>query len=882
MLIKVVSLLAALYLRAAYVIDVDEDFPPTTSPEGDQDSSHPAVLTECNSSKSDEDSNNTHASGDLTGIPEGCFKESDQSSEDGGEVPSATTPARYGQESCQESSQGKFQENCHENSQGKCQDSCQDSFQPTVTLSSSVGVPPDPQECTKKMLRGEKNSCKNNLNENVTTASIDKPVPNKNNFRQDFLNFYHTLIGKGFNRSKADQKEAEDKFYGRGEKECKEKDKHDPKVKSTLPDDCFVKDKEISQNPLSVAKEESRFPNEVTESEEEYDKTTWGMEKHHLIMRNGGSISLLGGLDGLDSINSVRNFDGVNTMSTTDSVSGVSRDVSGPSAKSGSSSSSDGKSGGGSNGSSSPNVDSSILNVDDSGVNLGGGSPSMGSSLSLDSITPNMGSSLSLDSISPSIGITLSLDSSTSSIGSTMSVGNISTSSSDSGSRTYHDKMLTHLFSLAILFYSNKTYFEEMAKKLPENYYLSYKELQQNMNRKYENNFTEIYEDFYALEKKKNPIEEKGIEKYYYAFNRLVYTLLLFLYGILQKEDALHLSFESLPLEYRLRRQELMEAITKSTPSDMNDIYFTTYKFFDSMCTCLDLSSCFNFNYLGKKIFNNLDQKGNPQRKITLEVKKINEYMTNIHSDIVEYITDLNSYFKEFVDYATRENLFCEPVSYCYSLFLDYYLSTMDQLMDHLNIHLRYPVNKESQENLSHIYKEIKTHTDNLGCTMRSFYFKNSIKSDPELSISSFFTDSKFRFLLADKYVSKKYSDFIALMLSIIDYLRVLVASLTSLVTLQTVHALLLDTENENIKYVDAMKALRYLTKYLSDKNSIFAAPGRRSTSGQKHEEKGTEEEGKKKEGKGKEEKGKEEKGRENKTKEAKLNQTKLKPTEPI
>ncbi|ANQ06128.1 Uncharacterized protein PCOAH_00005410 [Plasmodium coatneyi] len=392
------------------------------------------------------------------------------------------------------------------------------------------------------------------------------------------------------------------------------------------------------------------------------------------------------------------------------------------------------------------------------------------------------------------------------------------------GNKTYYEKMLMHLFSLAILLYSNKSYLEKMASQLPQEHYLCYKDLQQNMNRIYENNFTQMYEEFFHLEEKEKLIEQRGIEKYYYAFNRMVYTLQFFLYEILQKEDALHRSFESLPVEYGLQRNELVDTVTKSTPSHMDDIYFKTYKFFDSMCSCLDLSSSFNFTYVGKKMPKNLNEEGSFHRKIPLEMKKINEYITNTHNNIVEYIKDLSSYFKKFFDYAAGENLFCEPVLYCYSLFLDYYLSTMDQLMVYLNLHLKHPINKESQESLSHIYKEIKTHADNLGCTMRSFFFKKNIKSDPELSIISFFTDSNFRHRLVDKYNNEKYANFISLMLSILGYLRVLVASITSLVTLQTVYALLVDTENGDIKYVDAVKALSYLTKYISHSSSLFAA----------------------------------------------------------
>ncbi|CAA9986509.1 erythrocyte vesicle protein 1, putative [Plasmodium knowlesi strain H] len=389
----------------------------------------------------------------------------------------------------------------------------------------------------------------------------------------------------------------------------------------------------------------------------------------------------------------------------------------------------------------------------------------------------------------------------------------------------YYERMMTHLLSLAILFYSNNSYMEKMATQLPPNHYFLYNFLQQDINGLYENNISQICEDFYEVEKKEKTIESKGIEKYHFAFNRMECTLNSFLDEILRKMDSLHLSFESLPIEFSLRRNELIDEVIKSTPNEINDIYLITYKFFDSICSCLDMTSSFNFNYVSKKILSNLNGEGNFHRNVILEMKKINYYITNIHNNIVEYIKDLNSYFKNFFDYAARENLFCEPVLYSYSLFLDYYLTTMDQLMIHLNLHLRYPVSKDSQTSLNHIYKEIKTHANNLGCTIRRFYFKRNIKSDPEFSIIPFFADFNFRLRLADMYNNEKYANFIPLMINIIDYLRALVASIVSLVMLQTVYALLVDTENGHIKDVDAVKALTYLTEYMSHNSSLFAPP---------------------------------------------------------
>ncbi|GAB64764.1 hypothetical protein PCYB_031770 [Plasmodium cynomolgi strain B] len=801
MLNKVVWLVAPLYLRSAHIIDVYEDFRATTPHEGDRHSSHPRVLTECISSNCNDDSKKRHAGEDLTEIPEECFNESDPSDEDGGEGPSSTLPAKEGQENCQDSYQDSYQDGY----QDGYQDSYQDSFQPSVTLSNSVGVPPDPHEFKKKLFKGgENNSSKKKLKENVITPSTDEPVPNKNNFRQDFLNFYCALIGKDFNRSKVDMKAAKNKLDGGWEKKCKEKLKHDSKVRSTSTDECLAKNKEISQNSSSVGKDESSIRNKVSELEERYAKRKWGLQKFHLSMQNGGSsssdssVSSLSGLGGLGDLGSVNKLGHANSVSSEVSGSSGGRSESAGEGSSGGSSGSSGRSSGGSSGGSARSR----------GLNLEGGSPSIGSARNFERSSPNV------DSRMPSVD------------NRRYSSTNSRTSSAI-GNRKYYDKMLSHLFSLAILFYRNKPYLDKMARQLPQKYYLSYKGVQQNINRLYENNFTQMHEDFYELEKKKNPIEKKGIEKYYYAFDRTVYTLLFFLYEIQQKEDALHRTFESLPIEYKLRRDELVDSVTMSTPSDrMKDIYFTTYNIFDSINTCMDSSSRFNFNYLGKKILNNLNEEGgNVHNRASLEMKKINDYMINTQNDIVEYIKELSSYFKQFVDYATLENLFCEPVLYCYSLFLDYYLGTLDQLLDHLNIHLKYPVNKESQESLSHIYKEIKAHADNLGCTMRCFYFKKSIKPDPELSIISLFTDSKFRLGLVDKYVNKKYSNFISLMLKMMGYFRVTVASLTSIVTLQTVHALLLDTENGNIKYVDAMKALTYLTKNISHNSSVLADP---------------------------------------------------------
>ncbi|GAW79279.1 hypothetical protein, conserved [Plasmodium gonderi] len=394
--------------------------------------------------------------------------------------------------------------------------------------------------------------------------------------------------------------------------------------------------------------------------------------------------------------------------------------------------------------------------------------------------------------------------------------------SMSSENKAYYDRMMTHVFGIATLFYSNKSYLDKLSKNLPKEYLTCYENFVKNLNNIYENNLTHEYGEFYDLENKEKPIQEKGIEKYYYAFNRTVYTFLFFLYEILQKEDALHLSFEMLPMEYKLRNDELIDTIMKSTPTSMDDIYFTSYKFFDSMCTCFDICSCFNINYISKKLINNLNDKHKSNNTVSSELKKINEYMSNTRNDIKEFIKDLNAYFKQFFDYASQENLFNETVLYCYSLFFDYYRGMIDKLIDNFNIHLKFPINKKAQSDMIPIYNEIKMHANNLGYNMRSFYLKNNIKPDHDMLINSLFSDNAFRLRLIDKYAKSRYANFIFLLLNMMGYLRILIVSVNSFLYLQNVHALLLDVQNGNINFDDAVKALKYLTKFLLRNSFIF------------------------------------------------------------
>ncbi|SBT31159.1 erythrocyte vesicle protein 1, putative (EVP1) [Plasmodium ovale wallikeri] len=398
--------------------------------------------------------------------------------------------------------------------------------------------------------------------------------------------------------------------------------------------------------------------------------------------------------------------------------------------------------------------------------------------------------------------------------------------SNTSINRTYHDKMLSHLFGLAILFYGEKMNISKMSKKLPKDYYECYKEVMQNISNIYENNFTHVYDEFYDIDKKNKPLNQTGIEKYYYAFNRIVYTFLFFLCEQLQKEDALHLLFQFLPMDFELYRDELIERVTKTSPSNMNDIYYTSYKYFDSMCTCFDLSTCFNFSYISNTLVNNLKKKNVPNN-VAVELSKINEYISNAYIDIVEYIKDLSTYFKLFFDYADKEGLFSEPVLFCYSLFFDYYLDVIDVILDQLNIHIKNPINDKSEKELLYIYNQLKIHHNNVGSTIRCFYFKNNLKYDPLNLIESLFSDNAYRLLIADKYMANRYTDFIYLMLNIIDYIRVLVASVTVFLNLQTVASLLSNVDNGRINFYDAMKFLSYFTKYQNSNISVFKPTNR-------------------------------------------------------
>ncbi|SBS91895.1 erythrocyte vesicle protein 1, putative (EVP1) [Plasmodium malariae] len=325
------------------------------------------------------------------------------------------------------------------------------------------------------------------------------------------------------------------------------------------------------------------------------------------------------------------------------------------------------------------------------------------------------------------------------------SISSISDSSNMDYNKTDYDKVSSHLFGLSTLFYKEKIDIVNMSKKLTKDYLKCFKELSKSISDICENNFTHSYEEFIEIDNKMNPLNENKIEKYYYAYHRIVYTFLFFLHEILQKQDALQLSFESLPLYLQLDKQGLVENIMQTEP-----------------------------------IINNLNEKNykSTNNNATAERKKINEYLKQIHGDIKDYIKDLNEYLKLFFDYGNKEKLFNEPALFSYSLFFDYYVDILNKTLNLFNIHLK--------------------------------------------STQSLFSDNMYRLLLADKYMDSKYSNFIYLMLNIIDYFRVLIAAIMVYLNMRNIDSHFSDIEIGKIKFKDAMKFLTYFVKHQNVNRSIF------------------------------------------------------------
>ncbi|KEG01719.1 erythrocyte vesicle protein 1, putative [Plasmodium vinckei vinckei] len=373
----------------------------------------------------------------------------------------------------------------------------------------------------------------------------------------------------------------------------------------------------------------------------------------------------------------------------------------------------------------------------------------------------------------------------------------------------FYDKIVTHLLGYAYIFYGHKTNITKLEKTLIKNYYYNYKVLKDSINRipdefKYTQNI-KLADSVYTL------LDHLGIEKYYYGFNRNLHTFLFLAREFLQKEHALRKVYESLPIDFEFDRKELKERIQTSTSDEM-DIYDFSYKIFDPIYNFLHTYNCFNLNYISNKLISNLRAK-NSNAVITKELSKLTEYTAATHSDIIEYLKDLTCYITNLFEYGHKENLFNELVIFCYSLFFDYYIDTLDKLLDRMQVHLDNPFNERIKNELSIINVRIKVHRDFVENEVVSFYRKYNISENLSECVTGVFSNNTYRVSILQQYLDPRYSNYISLILLLFKYLKVFIFSMSTYSNLQITYSLLSDLEKKKIKYD---KALNILTQHAS------------------------------------------------------------------
>ncbi|WBY57828.1 erythrocyte vesicle protein 1 [Plasmodium yoelii yoelii] len=374
----------------------------------------------------------------------------------------------------------------------------------------------------------------------------------------------------------------------------------------------------------------------------------------------------------------------------------------------------------------------------------------------------------------------------------------------------FYDKIVTHLLGYAYIFYGHKVNINKLEKELIKDYYYNYKVLKDSINNipdefKYTQNNSKI-DPVYNL------LDYLGIEKYYYGFNRNLYTFLFLAREFWQKEHALTKVYESLPVDFEFDRKELIEQIHDST-SDEKDIYDFSYKIFDPICNFLHTYNCFNLNYISNKLINNLRAKKS-NGVIKKELSKLTEYIQATHFDIIEYLKDLTYYITNLFEYGHKENLYNELVIFCYSLFFDYYLDTLDKLLYIIQIHLKYPFNEQIKNDLSTINVRIKTHRDFVGNELTSFYHKYNISENLLECVTGVFSNNEYRVLILEQYLDSKYSNYLSLILLLFKYLKVFIFSMSTYSNLQITHSLLSDLEKKKVKYDEALDILTHYASF--------------------------------------------------------------------
>ncbi|CAD2089996.1 erythrocyte vesicle protein 1, putative [Plasmodium vinckei brucechwatti] len=391
----------------------------------------------------------------------------------------------------------------------------------------------------------------------------------------------------------------------------------------------------------------------------------------------------------------------------------------------------------------------------------------------------------------------------------------------------FYDKIVTHLLGYAYIFYGHKTNIKKLEKALIKDYYYNYKVLKDAINRipdefKYSQNIN-IYDSVYSI------LDHLGIEKYYYGFNRNLHTFLFLAREFLQKEHALIKVYESLPIDFEFDRKELKEQIQDSTSDEMN-IYDFSYKMFDPICNFLHTYNCFNLNYISNKLINNLHAK-NSNAVIAKELSKLTEYAQATHSDIIEYLKDLTCYITNLFEYGHRENLFNELVIFCYSLFFDYYIDTLDKLLDRMQVHLDHPFNERIKNELSIINVRIKVHRDFVENEMVSFYRKYNISENLLECVTSIFSNNTYRVSVLQQYLDSRYSNYLSLILLLFRYLKVFIFSMSTYSNLQIAYSLLLDLEKKKVKYDEALNILTQHASFNIFDSEFFNKKSSNSTS---------------------------------------------------
>ncbi|KYO02809.1 hypothetical protein PGSY75_0410000, partial [Plasmodium gaboni] len=406
----------------------------------------------------------------------------------------------------------------------------------------------------------------------------------------------------------------------------------------------------------------------------------------------------------------------------------------------------------------------------------------------------------------------------------------------------YYDRIISYFFGLIILYHNKKeTNLNYYTKFLSlDKYKNMYMCINNDISKIYEKATLYSYEEFSIIQQKDlQPDELKGNIKYYYFFNRVVYTSLYLVHEILQQLDGLMYTFKRLPINIQKYLSKLPEIRIKEIKKNKRlqknrnensifdtcnykDLYYVSSEYYDYVSRCLIWSNYYFFNYMSKTIVYSVKKRN--YEYIEREKSKINLFLEYSHNDIIEYIKDITFYFKLIVNEIETARLFSEPVMLCFQLFSEHYLYLIKNIISILLIHIEKPLTRKSNSELKKIFNCLKDQQDLTKNILNEFHSKNKIRYDPtEWLIYRFFASIEYKQDIAHKYILQCNNNIISLMLKIFNYFHILVITLIIYLNLHSMYTLFIDLDiDDTLKFQHDLEFLNYFKRYQDFNNHLF------------------------------------------------------------